>query len=115
MNLILVRHGEALPMEVDPDQPLSPAGQSAVRGLAEVLDRSGIEVAAFYHSPKTRARQTATMLQQHLHPAAILRERGGLSPYDDPEPLVTDIGSWTRTSLICGHLPFLSRLLCRLL
>ena len=111
--LILIRHGEAVPPTVDPDQPLSPAGQSAVRRLATVLE--GMDLSAFYHSPKTRARQTATLLQQHLRPAALLQERAGLAPYDDPGLLLSDIARWTRSSVICSHLPFLSRLLCRLL
>jgi phosphohistidine phosphatase len=116
VNLYLVRHGEALPKEQDPERPLSTVGVETAKRVGAFL---GVErlggVAALYFSTKLRARQTAEILME----AAGLRLEGievpGLEPLADVEPSIELLERASGGDLmLVGHLPHLSRLASRL-
>ena len=114
MALFLVQHGKSLSKEVDPNQGLSEQGVSEAIRIAGVAQGYGVKVAKILHSGKTRARQTAQIMAEHLTPGKQPVEKGGLSPMDD-------VTLFARTLLpendlmIVGHLPFLTRLVSYLI
>lgn len=110
MKLYLVRHGEPLRPDVDPERHLSEAGHRQVERLAAFLSRRGVRVARVVHSGKPRAAQTAGALAAAVAPDTAPEAREGLSPNDPVEPLASEIAAWREDSLIAGHLPHLARL-----
>ena len=115
MRIYLVQHGEAVPAEVDPERPLSAAGEADVRRLAAVLRRSGVGVARILHSGKRRAAQTAEVLAAALGPKLQPEARAGLNPNDPTASVAQEAASWEQDTVLVGHLPFMARLASRLL
>jgi phosphohistidine phosphatase len=71
MNLYLVRHGDATPVEgqdaaADEERPLSAKGFEQARSLASGLQRLGVALDAIVTSPLRRAAQTAEELRRLL-------------------------------------------------
>jgi phosphohistidine phosphatase len=115
MRLYLVQHGDALAKEVDPDRPLSERGRSDAVRMADLLTRAGVRVARVAHSGKTRARETAEILAGAVAESGDAESRGGLDPMDPTEPVAEEAASWSRDTMLVGHLPFMGRLVSRLL
>lgn len=114
MKLYIVRHGDALPRERDPDCPLSARGRADAERLAGFLRAGGIRAARVVHSGKTRARQTADALARALTPGKESEARAGLDPNDPTDALVSEASRWTDDVALVGHLPFVGRLAARL-
>jgi len=114
MKLYLVQHGAALAKEVDPARPLSESGRQDVQAMAEFLKGAGIRVERVWHSGKLRAEQTAHLLVKAVLPRGRIEKVGGIGPNDDVAGLVSDADVWEQDILVVGHLPFLSRLVARL-
>lgn len=114
MALYLVQHGRSLPQEVDPERGLSDEGRAEVERIAGVAKGYGVTVASIMHSGKKRARQTAEILSSHLNPAQAVSPSSGMGPMDDVEPWVKKLDCAANLMLV-GHLPFLERLLSRLI
>jgi phosphohistidine phosphatase len=114
MRFYLVQHGAALPSEVDPARPLSESGRRDVQAMADFLKGAGIRVERVWHSGKLRAEQTAHLLAKAVLPRGKIEQVGGIGPDDDVAGLVSDADVWEQDILVAGHLPFLSRLVARL-
>jgi phosphohistidine phosphatase len=114
MRLYLVQHGTALTSEVDPARPLSESGRQDVQAMANFLKGAGIRVERVWHSGKPRAEQTALFLAKAVLPRGKIERVGGLAPNDDVAGFVSDADVWEQDILVTGHLPFLSRLVARL-
>jgi len=110
MKLYLVRHGTAESAFTDPTRPLSRRGQSEVACVAEAVARAGASVGVIYHSVKTRARQSAEIFADHLHPQAGTQEIQGLNPNDDPGGILPVIQAAEEDIVLVGHLPYMGRL-----
>src|SRR5262245_13237534 len=72
MNVYLIRHAEAVPLELsgvnaDADRPLTPHGHDQCQALAAMLVRQGIALDLVLTSPYLRTRQTAQGLLDHLN------------------------------------------------
>ncbi len=115
MRLYLVRHGEAVDEEVDPQRPLSPRGRHGVERVGRFLISLSITVDAVWHSNKLRAVETAQILANSVKSAKGLIERQGLSPMDLIEPMKKIIEETDEDLMVVGHLPFLDRLASMLL
>ena len=114
-RLYLVRHGTALPPEVDPEKHLSPEGRADIEAKGKSLkSRHPISLGKIFHSDKARAADTAQLLCDALGQACGCSERAGLSPMDDPTLLIPELEALEEDWLIVSHLPFLDRLLSRL-
>lgn len=111
MDLYLVQHGEARPESEDPARPLSERGRQEVGRVARAAARLGLGVGLIPHSGKLRARQTAEILAEVLHPGGGLAEMAGLAPNDDPTVVARAVEAAPEPWLLVGHLPHLSRLL----
>ena len=90
MKLYLVRHGEALAKDVDPDQSLSEVGRANVERLAGFVGLRGVRAARILHSGKARARQTAEILAEAMADAEALESA---IPDDREDPTVQPDGS----------------------
>ena len=114
MKLYLVRHGEALAKEIDPDQSLSEAGRANVERLAAFVGQRGVRAARILHSGKTRARQTAEILAEAMADAGACAARDGLAPNDPTAPIADEFAGSQDDTVLVGHLPFLGDLAARL-
>jgi phosphohistidine phosphatase SixA len=110
MKLYLIRHGEALSAHIDAQRVLSEHGRIQVAHLATQLRAEDIHPAHIYHSEFLRAKQTATILAEHLKITAV-DELEGLLPDDNPAPIYQQINTWTEDTIVVSHLPYLPRLL----
>lgn len=115
MKLYLVRHGESVSSDIDPDQPLSETGKSETEVVAKHLKPLNIEIDEIIHSVKQRAKQTAEILKKSIAPNLKPTQREGLKPMDPIEPIVEELQSSDRNVMIVGHLPFMEKLLSHLL
>ena len=113
MHAYLVRHGEAVPSDVDPERPLSENGKRQVLATATVLHEHGAIPAEIWHSPKPRARQTAEAIGGRIQGA--VKEHPGLLPEDDPQDVALALEHAEGDVLIAGHLPHLSYLAAQLI
>jgi phosphohistidine phosphatase len=120
MHLYLVQHGTAVPKDENPDRPLSESGRIAVSKVASFLARSQFNVSGVVHSDKVRAMQTALLLSETLGAGRIVQEcLYPIGPNDPIELLYDAIEDGTSEQIagdkmIVGHLPFMSKLLSRL-
>jgi len=106
----LVRHGEAVSAQIDPQRPLSARGRAEVAEVARLALSREVQVAELRHSGILRAQQTADILGDYLKPPGGVRPTAGLLPEDDPEIVKTELEAAEQPILLVGHLPFMSRL-----
>jgi len=115
MTIYLVQHGEAIPEQVDPERPLSGHGAEDVERLAGFLAHQGISVRRILHSGKTRARQTAETLATAVLAKGEPKAAEGLRPRDAAESFARQLQRDQGDMLVVSHLPFLDRLVARLI
>lgn len=114
MNIYLIQHGLALTEDIDPQRPLSERGREDITRLAVFLQTLGLEVKTIFHSGKKRAEQTAELLADKIIPGQSIRARSDINPNDSLDSLLNDIHNWTEDVLLVGHLPYLGKLVSRL-
>jgi phosphohistidine phosphatase len=112
MHLYLLRHAHALAGADDAARPLSKRGRKQIRTLGRWLraNRALDEVAECWHSPLVRSRDTAALLVRRLHRPVRTVVTAGLTPADEPAPLLRRLRTRQRPLLIVGHEPHLSAL-----
>jgi len=107
----LLRHAHAVDGANDNLRPLSAKGVAQVDALARFLrSRGGLEVAAVWHSPLVRARDTARRLEAGLALGVARRCVAGLLPEDPPERVARLLARRVRPVLVVGHQPHLGAL-----
>ena len=114
MHLYLVQHADALAEDIDPSRPLSERGRTDAERIAALVGGHLRGLSRILHSGKTRARQTAEILAREIGGAAI-EQAHGLNPLDDPEAFAHHIDASDDDVMLVGHLPFMGRLVSRLL
>jgi len=114
MRIYLARHGDALSKQEDPDRPLSEKGRKQVAHVADLLEQTGASVDRMVHSGKPRALQTAEILAQSVMWDAELEAAGDMDPMDPVEPWVARLSKLDEDTMLVGHLPFLAKLVSRL-
>ena len=110
MNLYLVRHGDAVSANENPQRPLSAKGREQVEHTARFALARKIQVSTIYHSGILRALETAQIFAQLLTPPLGLVEHAGLLPEDDPAVVKAELDIGEDSILLVGHLPYLNRL-----
>ena len=113
MKLYLVRHGEAKSEKEDPDRSLTDRGAAEIQAVAESAKRAGLIPAQMFHSGKRRAQQTADILAEALR--CPWEAAAGLKPNDDVRPWIDRITKDNNDLMLVGHLPFMQKLVMRLL
>jgi phosphohistidine phosphatase len=116
MRLYLLRHAHALEGADDAARPLSKRGQKQIRALARWLrGNRAFKVLEVWHSPLVRSHDTAGLLAKRLRLQVPLVATPGLTPGDDPTPLLRRLRLRQRSLAIVGHEPHLSALATLLL
>lgn len=110
MFLYLVRHGEAKSEKEDPERALTDKGLAGVLKVARYARTNGVRVSAIFHSPKTRARQTAQLFAEQLKPEKGMDQSDNLLPMDDPGLWAHRLAGMKEDIMLVGHLPYLVRL-----
>ena len=115
MHIYLVQHGAAVPKDENPEKPLSDSGRNDIKKMASFLARSHVSAARVIHSGKLRALETALLLAEVLGPGNVVEEvESGLAPNDSTDALFAAIDGWTEDTIVVGHLPFMSKMVSRL-
>jgi phosphohistidine phosphatase len=117
MELYILRHGLARDKEDwapqdDRDRPLTGAGRSRTKDVANGLQDLGISFDRIITSPYRRALETAKIVSKVFDMKKQLERWSSLAVDGDPERLVRDLSrqKW-RSVLLVGHEPYLSRLI----
>jgi phosphohistidine phosphatase len=111
MTLYLARHCDAVHPIEDPARPLSADGREQARRLAAFLPRAlrGHEsIDEVLHSGVLRARQTAAILAEAVHPTRGTRQAVGLTPGDNARAAVDALRYEGRSLLVVTHLPLVA-------
>lgn len=114
MNLLLIHHAEAVSPAVDPQRPLTEAGQTHAARMAELARDRGARPSAIWHSGKLRGRQTGHAFLSICAPFADFKMVRGLAPDDPPSIIHAAIQRESKDLALVGHWPSLPALLQRL-
>src|SRR5262252_3720665 len=120
-ELYLVRHavaearGDAWPD--DSKRPLTDSGIARMRRAARGLARLGVAIDVVLTSPLTRARQTAEIVVEAIHPRPTLVSTDALSPDGGYAAVVAELEKHARKTRIAlvGHEPGIGELAARLI
>jgi phosphohistidine phosphatase len=110
MKVYLVRHGEAVSSESDPQKPLSEQGRADVRKVASFIRPLKISVEHIWHSGKLRAAQTAEILAGSVWAEKGCSAHESLGPKDDVTIVADELEAYNTNLMIVGHLPYLAYL-----
>ncbi len=119
MKLYLLRHAAAREAWPDPDRSLSDFGIAQAQKLAALVDPAHFEnVAQIWHSPYTRAAQTAQIFRENAGISAPFSECQFLTPESDPRDaarMMASLSCFGKDLIAVSHNPFLERLVDLLL
>ena len=107
MKIYLIRHGDAVSSDVDPQRPLSEQGRADIDKIASFVSPLRISVEHIWHSGKLRAAQTAEILSGAVSAAKGCSAREGLGPNADVSAIADELEAYDTDLMIVGHLPFL--------
>ena len=110
MKLYLMQHGRPVSKEENAERPLSDQGANDIRRIADFLEKGGVRIDEIIHSDKTRARQTAEIMNSRVNPGGKPIEKSCLSPLDDVKKIADHIRKREKDLMIVGHLPHLGKL-----
>lgn len=110
MKVYLVRHGEAVSSQSNPQRPLSEQGRADIRKVASFIKPLGISVEHVWHSGKLRAAQTAEILADSIKAEKGCSEHEALGPDEDVTIIVDELDAYNTDLMIVGHLPYLAYL-----
>ncbi len=111
MFLYMMRHGEASRPSPEKSPSLTPRGLMEVRKVAEHFRLGLFKVDSLWHSPLTRAEETAQAFLEILdRPGITVEKKDWLSPEGDPDIATSEIKDFKGSLLIVSHLPFLPNL-----
>ncbi|MDH5369405.1 MAG: phosphohistidine phosphatase SixA [Gammaproteobacteria bacterium] len=111
MKLYLMRHGEALSPQEDPERGLSNNGKFKIESVAKHLQQQDLTLQHVYHSTKKRAQQTAEIMAHIISPGITPVAHKNITPNDDPTLILAEINNWKEDTLITSHLPFIPNLM----
>ncbi len=118
MQVYLVRHGKASKdpsIPTDTERPLTKRGRADVEAIARFMANAGVQVHQIRHSGLVRARETADIFGQHLHPPGGVIAVHGLHYADPVDELANELRLETQPVMLVGHNPFMERLVAAML
>ncbi|MHC4118136.1 MAG: phosphohistidine phosphatase SixA [Planctomycetota bacterium] len=115
MKVYLIRHGDAVSSDVDPQRPLSDEGRAEVEKIASFVKPLDIYVEHIWHSGKARAAQTAEIIAGGVAVEKDCSARDGLGPNADVSNIADELHAYDTDLMIVGHLPFMGNLASLLL
>jgi phosphohistidine phosphatase len=118
MEFYLMQHGQAVPEEENPEQPLSREGVAQIQASAAAMKRMGISFDVIVCSPKKRSRQSAALVAEGVnYPYSDIVETEKIkatAPADEAVSFLRGLGEGKKV-LVAGHLPSLARIAALLL
>ncbi len=110
--LYLLRHGKAARQDPEGPRSLTDRGREEVRRVAEYFKKKGLKVQTLWHSPKTRAVETAEIFMEVTGKTGVkVRENKGLRPEGDAQGALEELDAYKGESLmLVSHLPFVGEL-----
>lgn len=114
MKLYLMRHGEALSPQIDPERGLTENGKLKISDVANHVKQKSVSFRKIFHSKKKRARETAQIMANILSPDITPQQHAHILPNDDPDLLLAEINLWNEDTLIASHLPYVPNLITEL-
>ncbi len=109
MNLLLMRHGDAVMSYPDADRPLSLLGVEEVMAKGASLLDANVQVSHIIASPLSRAQETAGLMATRLGYQAAILCWDSLSPAGDMGQVLALLAtSDFATPLLVTHQPFVS-------
>jgi phosphohistidine phosphatase len=116
MKVFLSQHAKAMDKEQNPDRPLTDEGVQDIEKVGAYLSvHTEVFPRVIYHSPKTRARQTAEIFARYFEPGEGTQEAEGLKALDDPAIWAHKLADMQEDVFLVGHLPHMSKLASTLL
>lgn len=113
MTLYLVRHGAAGSGDVDRERPLTTLGRDETEALRAEMERQQVRPDRIFHSGYRRARETAEILAPLC--GSDPRAHSGMTPEDDPDIFLAELGEIRGATMVVSHLPYLPHLCEQLL
>lgn len=110
VKIYIIRHGNALSPEVDPERPLSLDGKNQVEKIGAFLKKNSVCVERIIHSGKRRAEQTACIIAQHIGYSDSMEVERGLAPNTPVKDMASFLKTTQGSVMLVGHLPFMSYL-----
>ena len=118
MEIYLMQHGPYLAKEQDPDEGLSPEGDTRIHASGKALKKMGITFDVILASPKKRSGQTAAIVAEEVgFPPEKIMETEKVKAMTPPEETIKVLREYgaNRKVLIAGHLPSLAEVASSLL
>lgn len=115
MEVFIVRHGDALAKQIDPDRPLSDEGLDEIKSVALKLKDKKIKLHKIVHSGILRAKQTAKIIQETLASNLPIEKSQHLNPESDTAHWFEKLNELSENVMLVGHLPYVSVLSSKLL
>ncbi len=113
MEIYLMQHGPCLSKDENPEQPLSPEGESLIRDVAKAIGKMDLSFDVIVASTKKRSYQTAVFVAEATGYATDkIVETALVKPMAPPVETVSFLKQFEANGriLIAGHLPSLSEL-----
>jgi len=115
MNLYLMQHGLANPIEIDIEESLSEKGKQIIQISAKALKKMNISFDVIVCSPKKRSKQTAEILAKtFIFPEFQIIESDKVKSNVPAEETLDFIAKYERVFII-GHLPSIKEIISYLL
>ena len=107
----LIRHATAADAADDTLRPLTNAGRSAARRLADFLrPTQALKGHEIWHSSLVRAQETAQVIADHIGRKMVLKEVDGLAPEDPAGGVLRRLAGLRQDVIVVGHNPQLTTL-----
>ena len=114
MKLYLVQHGEAMNKDINAERPLTEKGHSDIKKISDLFTQADITLTQIIHSGKLRAKQTAEYFVKNISGSSLTKVNNNINPNDDLQPLMQQLKSWDKDTLMVGHLPYLAKVVSQL-
>lgn len=107
MQLILVRHGQALNHDIDALRPLSKEGQEEARQTGLFINDLSKKPIKVIHSELLRAKETAQIIAKNLTINPAIVEEENLLPNSSIEIWQNSLMAYDQNIALVGHMPFM--------
>ncbi|MFC1566639.1 phosphohistidine phosphatase SixA [bacterium] len=111
MKLLIVRHADSISSPTIDEKILSEKGIQETVKIAKHLQKIAYKSDNIWHSTKLRAKQTASIIAEHIDSTDKLVQKPNLAPLDDPRDIITEIENIDENVIVVSHLPFIQKML----
>ena len=118
MEIYLMQHGPNLSKDEDPEESLSPEGETQISKAAQAIKKMGLEFDVVIASAKKRSQQTAAIVAEAIgfpgESIVVTDKVKAMTPAEQTIDYLKQLAG-KRSVLIAGHLPSLAEVASALL